>query len=250
MNTELKLIGKPYVYRYRGDNEYTLDEIKNNYIYFANREELNDPFDSSPYYLDLTQSIKELHLLRKEVLNYTTDPLTRAYIKGKQGLEEVQKIATEKIEEFVLSFGIACFSMHQINYNLWANYANNYKGVCLQYNTDNDLDFFYNLLPVLYVPEIKKTEFKPITQPNEIVKLFYYKLDSWNVEKELRLIKNNCGKIQHDKRALRNVIIGYKAEENFVKNILFIIKNHYTDVGVYRMEKPRETNKASYTQLK
>jgi len=249
MNTELKHIGMPYAFRYRPDNNHALDEIENNYIHFANRDQLNDPFDSSPSYLHLTPSKEELYLLKQEVINATEDPLVKNYIEGKDGLGKIQKVATEKLEEFILSFGIACFSMHQINYNLWANYANDHKGICLQYNIDYDTDFFHNLLPVFYVPELKKREFKPITQPNGIVDLLYHKLDEWSAEKELKLIKGNPVKLQHNKEALRNIIIGHKAEEVFIKKILSIVKNKYTDVGVYKMKKPKERNKASYILL-
>src|SRR5680860_1010321 len=48
MKQEVENIGHPYMYRYRPDNDNTLDEIKNSYIYFSDRNSLNDPFDSSP----------------------------------------------------------------------------------------------------------------------------------------------------------------------------------------------------------
>ncbi|TVZ26768.1 Protein of unknown function (DUF2971) [Gillisia sp. Hel_I_86] len=249
MNNELKHIGIPYAFRYRPDNDYVLDEIQNHYIYFANRDQLNDPFDSSPNYLHLTPSKEELNLLKQEILKGTKDPLVYDYIKRKDGVEYVQKIATDKLGEFILSFGIACFSMHQINYNLWANYANNHKGLCLQYNIDYDLKFFHNLLPVFYVPELTKREFKPITQSNGIVDLLYHKLEDWSSEKELRLIKDRTGKIYHDRQALRNIIIGQKAEQGYIEKILSIVKNNYTNIGVYQMKKPKETHKASYILL-
>ena len=75
MNNELKHIGIPYAFRYRPDNDYVLDEIQNHCIYFANKDQLNDPFDSSPSYLHLTPSKEELNLLKQEILKGTKDPL-------------------------------------------------------------------------------------------------------------------------------------------------------------------------------
>lgn len=249
MTSELKNIGIPYAFRYRPDNDYALDEIENHYIYFANRDELNDPFDSSPAYIQLTQSKEEIELLIEEVLNSTVNPEIQNYIKGKVGLENIQNMAIEKLEEFILSFGIACFSMHPANYNLWANYANNHKGLCLQYNIDYDLTFFHNLLPVSYVPELKKKEFKPITQSNGVVDLFYHKLDIWSAEKELRLIKAKPGKDYYNKNTLRNIIVGYKASKDYIDKLLSIVNDNDSHIGVYQMKKPYEPNKASYIQL-
>ena len=48
MIDEIKKAGKPYVFRYRPNNEFTLEEINDSYIYFQKRELLNDPFDSAP----------------------------------------------------------------------------------------------------------------------------------------------------------------------------------------------------------
>ena len=45
MIEEIKRAGKPFVFRYRADNDYTLDEIERSYVYFQKRELLNDPLN-------------------------------------------------------------------------------------------------------------------------------------------------------------------------------------------------------------
>lgn len=249
MKPELSKFGSPYAFRYRANNDYTLDEIKQNYVYFANRDQLNDPFDSSPSYIGLTESQEELELLQIELLKATTDPLIKDYIMGTNGIEEIQKVAQEKMEQYINSFGIACFSMYQGNYNLWANYANNYKGVCLQFDTKYDPKFFHNLLPVFYVSELKKREFKPISQENGIIDLLYHKLDQWKAEKELRLIKSDPGKQFYRPEALRNIMVGFNADYDYVQELIEAVKRNKADIGVYKMNKPKEHDKASYTLL-
>lgn len=224
MKQELSRFGSPYAFRYRSDNDYTLDEIEKNYIYFANRDQLNDPFDSSPYYIELTESQEELELLQLELLKTTTDPLVKDYIMRTNGIEEIKNVAREKIDQYINSFGIACFSMYQVNYNLWANYANNYKGVCLQFETTCDPKFFHNLLPVFYVSELKKLEFKPITQENGLIDLLYHKLDQWKAEKELRLIKSDSGKQFYEPEALRNIIVGFNVDDDYVNQLIEAVK--------------------------
>jgi Protein of unknown function (DUF2971) len=245
MDKELRRIGHPYAFRYRSDNDNTLDEIEKNYIYFANREQLNDPFDSCPAYIDLSKSKEEIELLKSEIQKNIPDD-AKSYFENKMNLQE---FASSKMEEFILSFGIGCFSMHLINYNLWANYANKHKGICMQYNINNDPTFFHNLLPVIYLPELNRIEYKPISQSNGIVNLFYHKLDQWSNEKELRLIKSNPGKLQHDKKALRNIIIGYKSDIEFIEKLLSVVKSNYSHVGVYQMKEPKDPNKATFVHL-
>lgn len=122
MIEEIKKVGKPYVFRYRRDNDFTLQEIKDSYIYFQKRGLLNDPFDSIPDLVDL----KCIHI----------DNLHKAFEKlvGKQKTEFiVKKISRKRLEEtvrnsipkFINKRGIACFSMLPgVNMPLLANYAN------------------------------------------------------------------------------------------------------------------------------
>ena len=109
MLKEIKKSGKPYLYRYRPDNNFTLDEIENSYVYFQKRELLNDPLDSTPDLIELK--------------NINIKKLLKAFeiIAGKKQVEYVEKILSSKqmeetirktIPEFINKHGIACFSMH------------------------------------------------------------------------------------------------------------------------------------------
>ena len=63
-------------------------------------------------------------------------------MNSKYDLDKLQEFAHEKVKDFILEFGVACFSMYYMNLPLWANYANDHKGVCLQFDSDIDKDFF------------------------------------------------------------------------------------------------------------
>jgi len=41
MLKEIEKAGKPYLFRYSPNNDFTLDEIENSYVYFQKRELLN-----------------------------------------------------------------------------------------------------------------------------------------------------------------------------------------------------------------
>lgn len=65
----------------------------------------------------------------------------------------------------------------------------------------------------------------------------------------MRLIKSEPGKLSHNKEALRNIIIGYKADDEFIEKILAIVKSKQASQGVYLMKQPKAPNKASYFKL-
>ncbi|PRX56272.1 hypothetical protein [Flagellimonas meridianipacifica] len=47
-------MGLPHVFRFRPPNDYTLSEIEKNYIWFSDRDSLNDEMDSNPEFVKLS----------------------------------------------------------------------------------------------------------------------------------------------------------------------------------------------------
>lgn len=210
-------MGVPNVYRFRPPNEHTISEIRENYVWFSDRDSLNDKMDSNPEFVKLSPEPKEVKLLYDTIAGYILDPETKKYFDKNMTEESLMEFASSKIQAFVSSFGIACFTMYPMNEKLWEIYADNDKGVCLHFDCSDDPSFFHNILPVHYVSEIKEREYCPISQPNHIIDLFYKKTKQWSYEKELRLLKDKIGRINFKPKSLLNVLIGFGAEPIFVQ---------------------------------
>ena len=240
MNTDIEKSGKPYVFRYRPDNDFTLDEIKNSYIYFQKRELLNDPFDSTPDLIDLKEiDVDKLLKVFEKLIGQEN----KEFIKGKFNENQIEEIVKTSVPNFINKHGIACFSMLPgINMPLLANYANNHKGVYIQYNIDLDKDFFQGIRYMNYQKELKKISINLLKNENDIFELFYLKQDNWAYEKELRLIKDNFGKQFLNKEAIRNIICGYNCSKEYLEKILEANKLN-THVQVWKMEKPIQLNR-------
>lgn len=249
MKTEVYDAGPPYVFRFRKNGKYAIDELLNNYIFFPNRDALNDPFDSMPEAIKLSDDPMEINQLQQRILDSADNSILRNYIKTKMSIKDLYEFAYNKIPEFVNSFGIACFSMYFQNLPLWAGYANNHKGACIQYDTSKDREFFDRLKPINYVEELKEREFLPFTNEQGIIEAFFEKSIVWDYEKELRLLKESKGRIFHKKEAVRSVILGYHASSNFTRNIIRAIKRNYEHVSVFKMIKPDGFNKYPLEQL-
>lgn len=249
MNNEINKAGRPYIFRFRPDSDRSIDEIANNYIYFADRDSLNDPFDSSPELVELTKNPDEIKKFYDLISKNITDEKVKRHFKSNYNHESLQSYAQSKIVDLILDFGIACFSMYIMNMPLWANYSNNHKGICLQFNSDIDKKFFSILKPVYYQENLSQMEFRPITEGNEFEKIFFRKDKSWENEKEIRLLKDFKGKLKFNKNALRNVILGYNSEPNYVRKVYQAIRDNYSDVEIYKLEKPTKIEKLTLTKI-
>jgi len=239
----------PFVFRFRPPNENTLSELRENYIWFSDRDSLNDELDSNPEFVKLSTNPAELELLYNTVAKSILDPKTKNYFDENMNAERLQEFAATKIKPFVSSFGIACFTMYPMNEKLWDIYSENSKGACLHFDSSDDPPFFHNILPVSYVSKIKEREYNPISQPDHIVDLFYRKTEEWSYEKELRLLKDRTGRISFKPSALLNVLIGYDAEPDFIETIVATIKESYDNVKVFQVLGPVSIGKLSYKPL-
>ena len=242
-------MGPPFVFRFRPPNENTLSELNENYVWFSDRDSLNDELDSNPEFVKLSQNPDELQLLYDTIATSILDTKTKQYFDKNMDLDRLQEFAQTKIKPFVSSFGIACFTMYPMNKDLWEIYSDNHKGVCFHFNSDTDPTFFHNILPMYYVSEIRKREYNPISEPDHIVDLFYKKTEDWSYEKELRLLKDRSGRITFDSSSLLNVILGYAAKPTFVDAIVGIIKTKYPNANVYQTIEPVSIGRLSYKPL-
>lgn len=231
-------MGIPYVFRFKPPNENTLSELQGKYIWFSDRDSLNDELDSNPEYVKLSTNPEELKLLYNTIAENILDPQVKKYFDENMTEEKLHEFAATKIKPFVSSFGIACFTMYPMNEKLWEIYSENNKGVCLHFNSSADTTFFHNILPIHYVSQIKEREYNAISQANQIIDLFYKKTENWSYEKELRLLKDKMGKISFNPSALLNVLIGCDAEPEFIEAVITIIKENYDNVKVFQVTEP------------
>lgn len=242
-------MGIPNVFRFRPPNINTLSELKENYIWFSDRDSLNDELDSNPEFVKLSTNPEEQKLLYNTIAENILDPKTKAYFDKNMDADRLQEFASTKIKPFVSSFGIACFTMYPMNEKLWDVYSEKNKGICFHFDSSDDSTFFHNIRPIHYVSRIKEREYSAFSQPNHIIDLFYKKTENWSYEKELRLLKEKTGKIKFKPSSLQNVLIGCDAEKDFINTVVDIVKDNYNKVNVFQVIEPVSIGKLSYKPL-
>jgi len=200
------------LYKYRPINKFLIDSLVNGSIYFANPNELNDPFDCK---VDIKTSISNAakHLDRVNALKLL-------------GLLEDRELF-DRLQDDINRLGICSFSgIFMCNPNevlMWTHYANNHRGVCIKYEfpnnfVDQDTEIA-GCSNVLYKSEALTTWFKTpqILSMNfnsesfimELAKkVLTIKSPSWCYESEIRIIRLKSGPFKIPKTYIKGVCFG------------------------------------------
>ena len=249
MDFEKEFSGYPYMFRFRSPNKWTISELEKGYVYFAKRNELNDPHDSNPRMVHFTENTSEL----KRFYDFTASTFPNQKAKdeflAEFTPETLREYMKNKIEYYVLCYGIVCFSVHLKNFPLWANYADNSSGLCLQFNVEKDKNLFSDLRPMNYAPEPTLINYSPQSESDNLTNLFFNKTSDWSYEKEWRLLKVHTGRFYFNPDSLEKIIIGYNAKPKFIEKVKRIVRNKYPNSNLFLMKKPVEFDKLSLTTL-
>jgi hypothetical protein len=154
----------------------------------------------------------------------------------------------------LLNSSVSCFSEENDNILLWSHYANDHKGICLEYKTimnegytcllfdpeDTKIDYPVPLLKINYVE-------KPLEKVNALfTKYFIEQLRSflstkykmWEYEKEIRCIIpnskfNNFPNARLSKNVLNGIIFGLKANEKEKTELKKLAKSYHENITFY-----------------
>lgn len=172
-----KLIGlniPSKLYKYRGVNEYSVHDLKNDEIVCSKPVDFNDPFDSLLYFdiKSLEQHIEDgsrnhdgilnqWKLLKTRVLESnipieSLDPKTREIVLSsedemknyfhsaeyEQHLQELKSKCRYELSSMITSLRqnsyIGCFTEINDCPLMWGHYADSHKGFCLEYDLSNN----------------------------------------------------------------------------------------------------------------
>lgn len=164
--------------------------------------------------------------------------------------QQLQELRTE-FDELRNTTGVSCFSESEDSLLMWAHYANNHRGMCVEYDLlEINRILRFTAIPVIYSGERTCFNFFiPESIEQDGLKLFIQSVTSkspeWSYEKEWRIIRDQgaCGD-QWDvnkKGALlemirpSSIILGCVAKPEFeqeVRDYCFTNK-----INLYKMEK-------------
>ena len=187
-----------FLYKYYKDNEWSLENLNNGKMWFSAPCNFNDVFDCS-----ITVDEKELF---KDALNMS--PYKMKIRAGSSAWKDLKDFVHREVSKGQSIFenlrgqmGVACLSESYNSLLMWAHYANNHRGICVEYDLlEINNILMFTAIPVIYSGErICFDFFDPQSIEKDTLKLFIQSLTSkspeWNYEKEWRIIRDQsaCG---------------------------------------------------------
>ena len=124
---------------------------------------------------------------------------------------------------------------------LWAIYADNHEGICIQYDKTKDESFFKGVRRIDYVEKLEIIDYEPITNPNASNDIFYRKLNIWEKEFEVRLVKPVTGKQKINPDCVRSIALGLRAKDEYIEKVIDIVRRKYKHATLYQTEIMTET---------
>lgn len=174
------------LYKYRS-TQRLLQFLHDGQLMFATAEKFNDPYEC------------------KQIIDTTIDE------EQNECTHEPEQITKEDIEHVISSCGIFCCTTRYNNIPMWAHYADNHTGCCLELDVRKDLDFFCYPNQVFYdkiYPSSKYFEDR-IAHTKQMKKALSHKSSAWSYEREWRVIKLGFhGLHQLNPKALKSIILG------------------------------------------
>ena len=238
------------LYKYRPDNEHTLDILRNNELYYSFVEEINDPFDCK-INIALPTNKEQLETHAKK--HHIEETLARVTIKALEVINfDTEKIMQEYGKSNFRTITMCCLSEIRDNILMWSHYANSHRGICLGFETIIDQDslcirtddetlnnhanpIYHRTLPadkVKYQSKCPEPYNFLFSDHNHFSEFLKTKSIDWQYEQERRItmpyrdIKKRL--IRYDKSALKEVILGCKASAEFKQQVIKLIKDEYT----------------------
>lgn len=185
-------------------------------LYFPAPSELNDPAEGKPKPSRASESsfvqfLYGQYVADKPNLSQAECDRIKTFITEqlhsigcKQTLEYISKHTNPIINR---NHKIYSLCKRWDNMSMWAKYANDYRGYCLEFKNSG---LFSNAYEVYYSDEEITQDFTNLDEVNGY--FFFHKKSEWSNEEEVRIVTPSHiqNPISFDPTLLRRVILGYK----------------------------------------
>lgn len=226
-----------YLYKYRDDSDKTKSIFKNNQIHFSSPEKFNDPFDCNLSSVerydntDIENFYQKMIEGRPEQEELSKRPID--YLRISKFIDEALKIQRSKL-------GLLCLSKEFQNILMWSHYANNHKGIVIEFDIKQDPDFFISPIEVNYIDTYEPINY-PKNERKSIEKIVSTKSNDWKYESEVRIIKANTnGLIKFKPSSISKIYFGCRSEKSFINEIKNLcLKDELKHIEFFLMEKEK-----------
>jgi hypothetical protein len=212
------------LYKYQPYNVQTLDNLKEQILWFSKPVQFNDPFDcrvvpseigplGEKDWQGLFEQVRAAAAEARQRLPAShPDETFRKIVKA-----GIRKSFDENIDCFQ-QHGVACFSAQVDNILLWSHYADGHRGFCLEFDTTYAP--FRSARPVQYADAFPPLNAREVVEvfskrnPEPQMKFFFTKSRCWEYEQEWRILQPRGGTaVPFDSAALTGIYLGCEMPE-------------------------------------
>lgn len=206
-----------YLYKYR-----TIDSLKEFYLgkseaYFAKFSSLNDPYEAYANYATEYSDEDWKAIFRK--LGTPSYAWTFLLDTIHSNPDKMHHIIRNCIDAGTAEAGVLCLSAENDNPLLWAFYADEGKGVCVEFDIEQDPCFFLLPKQVSYSNDVVSLNY--MKEQERAMEPLYHKSSKWAYENEYRVIKPGfIGARAFNKKSLTGIIFGYAVSKEKIDSII------------------------------
>jgi len=197
-----------FLYKFRACSEaeqrhHLADTLLRQKLWFAARSSLNDPLELKPRLTTVAPKEAVRAYAKYLEQNYSRDkklsPAKRLQIRD-QATRQVQRqpdFLEPEMHRLLGEVGVLCLCESYKFSNMWAHYADNSTGLCLEF--DAGLGLFLHAQPVTYVPDYPVANRLLDTNDVLLQKSMFTKHQSWQTEHEWRVIARPASERHREK---------------------------------------------------
>ena len=205
------------LFRYRSLSAYSLGELVNQTMWYSNPSTFNDPFDCA-----LTIDRRKFE---ESFQHAVSVGIERGTIRP--DLPDAMRIPTEDERQLFLKIrqllrqaagklGLCCFSEDPRSILMWAHYANDHKGFCVEYSSAEGTMLSKEVSSVIYsakIPSLSISDLSRDKSAQTVELLWRTKSTCWRYEKEWRALAPDGGRIYPARAPIMAIIFGERMPE-------------------------------------
>ena len=243
-------------FKYTSAKPYIFDLINDDLMFLPKIKDLNDPFEIQVFY-DIEKITNEFTFKNRKVIKKVVgnETFEAEYIPkmNSEGIEELNNILYDINENIKDKTSVVCLSERNDINPMWAHYADNHKGICIEYDLKNCDNLFLKTLclPINYVEKSDNTlDLSSIVIHNDyenslfMLKTAITKSKYWKYEQEWWIIFfkpfPDYTDLYSDKHYIqfikpKAIYLGIETEDEIEKKVKDICE--FREINLYKMVK-------------
>ena len=232
------------LYKYESFSTQSLENLKNQVIYFGSPSRFNDPYDcalfpsiAEPSDADV-EKIRAHYLGQPDIPDEARQKFMQSSVSALRAifLQTGQDVLDAEVEKFLSQRGVSCFAERPDNLLMWSHYSGHHKGFCLEFDTKGEP--FKKIYQVKYTSQMPSFDLVPMLCADDfdqIKDLFCTKSMDWQYEREWRALHREAGTAYtYPSEALKGIYLGPEASFTTFEIVALILAGQNEEVKLWQ----------------